>query len=233
MTAGGETPDMEYQLNFTPIWEHRDLILQGLATTVALSISALVIAGLIGLVIGSVGTARSRSWRALAALYVEVMRNIPLLVHMYFWYMALAFLQLPAFVCAMLGLALYSGAYVAEVVRSGIGSIPNGQMHAGLALGLRYFQALRFVIYPQALRIIAPSLASLLSQLIKDSSLASVLAVAELAYQAGAIEGQTFRTFEVYITLSLIYLVLVTIVTQTITWLAGESESAAARLSDA
>jgi len=141
---------MEYQLNFTPIWEHRDLILQGLATTVALSISALVIAGLIGLVIGSVGTARSRSWRALAALYVEVMRNIPLLVHMYFWYMALAFLQLPAFVCAMLGLALYSGAYVGEVVRSGIGSIPNGQMHAGLALGLRYFQTLRFVIYPQA-----------------------------------------------------------------------------------
>jgi His/Glu/Gln/Arg/opine family amino acid ABC transporter permease subunit len=224
---------MEYQFNFTPIWERRDLILEGLAITLALSVSALGIAGLIGIVVGTLGAARSRAARGASALYVEVMRNVPLLVHMYFWYLALAFVQLPAFVCAMLGLSLYSAAYVAEVVRSGIGSIPSGQTQAGLALGLTPFQNLRFVIYPQALRIIAPSLASLLSQLIKDSSLASVLAVADLAYQAGAIEGQTFRTFEVYITIALIYLVLVTASSQAIVWLAGETESAAAQLSDA
>jgi len=224
---------MHYSFDWRPIWDNCWLIADGLVTTVELSFAALILALLLGTLIGTLGASRARALSFVAACYVEPLRNVPLLIHMYFWYMALAFLQLPAFVCAMLGLALYSGAYVAEVVRSGIGSIPNGQMQAGLALGLRYFQTLRFVIYPQALRIIAPSLASLLSQLIKDSSLASVLAVAELAYQAGAIEGQTFRTFEVYITLSLIYLVLVTIVTQTITWLAGESESAAAQLSDA
>jgi His/Glu/Gln/Arg/opine family amino acid ABC transporter permease subunit len=224
---------VEYQLNFAPIWENRALIVEGLATTIALSLAALAIAGLIGGVIGTMGAAPSRAIRAAAAVYVETMRNVPLLVHMYFWYMALAFLRLPPFVCAVLGLSLYSGAYVAEVVRSGIGSIPRGQALAGLALGLTGLQTLRFVVYPQVLRIIAPSLASLLSQLIKDSSLASVLAVADLTYEAGAIEGQTFRTFEVYITISLIYLLLVTVLSQAIAAFAGTSEQASAQWSDA
>src|SRR3546814_6373698 len=108
----------------------------------------------------------------------------------------------------MLALAIYSGAYVTEVVRSGINSVARGQYQAALASGLRPSQALRLVIYPQALRVISPSLAGLCSQLIKDSSLASVIAVAELTYQAGAIEGHTFRTFEAYITITLLYLVL-------------------------
>jgi len=222
---------MDYQFNFAPIWERRDLIVEGLAMTIALSVAALVLAMVVGFVIGTLGAARSRASRVASAAYVEVMRNVPLLVHMYVWYMALAFLKLPAFACAMLGLALYSAAYVAEVVRAGLGGIPRGQSFAGLALGLTPLQTLRFVIYPQALRVIAPSLASLLSQLIKDSSLASVLAVAELAYQAGAIEGQTFRTFEVYITISLLYLILVTALTQAIAWFAGDQ--AEARLADA
>lgn len=222
---------MDYQFNFWPVWERRDLILEGLATTIALTLAALVLAMIIGFVVGTFGAARSRASRVASAAYVEVMRNVPLLVHMYVWYMALAVLKLPAFACAMLGLALYSAAYVAEVVRAGLGGIPRGQSFAGLALGLTPLQTLRFIIYPQALRVIAPSLASLLSQLIKDSSLASVLAVAELAYQAGAIEGQTFRTFEVYITISVLYLILVTALTQGIAWFAGDQVEA--RLADA
>ncbi len=78
---------------------------------------------------------------------------------MYIWYMALAFLKLPAFTCAVLGLSLYSGAYVAEVVRAGIGAVRRGQMQAALATGFTRFQAMRLVVYPQALRMIAPSLA--------------------------------------------------------------------------
>jgi ABC-type amino acid transport system permease subunit len=133
---------------------------------------------------------------------------------MYFWYMALSFLRLPPFLCAVLGLTFYSSAYVAEVVRAGIGGIPKGQAQAAEASGLRPWQVRLLVIYPQALRNIAPSLASLSSQLIKDSSLASVIAVAELTYQAGSIEGQTFRTFEIYITVALLYLLLVTVVSR-------------------
>jgi His/Glu/Gln/Arg/opine family amino acid ABC transporter permease subunit len=222
---------MDYKLDWAPIWDNRGLIAEGFATTIALSIAALVFAVALGIVVGTAGAARPRALRTAAACYVETMRNIPLLIHMYIWYMALAFLKLPAFACAVLGLSIYSAAYVAEIVRAGIGSVPAGQFQAGLAGGLTGFQTMRFVVYPQALRIVAPSLASLMSQLIKDSSLASVIAVADLTYQAGAIEGQTFRTFEVYITISLLYLLLVTLVSRLVMAWAGED--ATARLSDA
>jgi len=225
---------MNYHFDWTPIWAARGLIAEGLAMTVALSAAALVFSTVIGLIVGGAAAAGSRAARALALAFTETMRNIPLLIHMYIWYMALAFLRLPAFSCAVLGLSLYSGAYVAEVVRAGIGAVGRGQMQAALATGLTRFQAMRYIVYPQALRIIAPSLASLFSQLIKDSSLASVIAVAELTYQAGAIEGQTFRTFEVYITISLIYLVLVTAASQLVLLIPGaRNEAAAGRFADA
>jgi His/Glu/Gln/Arg/opine family amino acid ABC transporter permease subunit len=190
------------------------LIFDGLLITIALSSLALVLSLLLGLAVGTLGASRSWTARGTAGLFVECMRNVPLLIHMYVWYMALAFLRLPPFACAVLGLTLYSSAYVAEVVRAGLGSVPRGQAQAAAASGLRPAQALLLVVYPQALRIVAPSLASLASQLIKDSSLASVIAVAELSYQAGAIDGQTFRTFEVYITIALLYLLLVLVVSR-------------------
>ena len=225
---------MNYRFDFGPIWQARDLIASGFAMTVALSALALLLSLVIGLLVGTAGAARSAKLRFAAAVYVECMRNIPLLVHMYIWYMALAFLRLPAFTCAVLGLSLYSGAYVAEVVRAALGSVPRGQTLAALAGGLTPAQTLRYVVYPQALRIVAPSLASLFSQLIKDSSLASVIAVAELTYQAGAIEGQTFRTFEVYITISILYLILVTAASQLVLLIPGARDDAIMRrLSDA
>ena len=225
---------MNYRFDWTPIWEQRDLILSGLWMTIAVSLVSLAISIVIGFVVGTGGASASRSARLGAALFVDTMRNIPLLIHMYIWYMALAFLKLPAFACAVLGLSLYSGAYVAEVVRSGIGAVRRGQMQAALATGLTRIQAFRFIIHPQALRIIAPSLASLFSQLIKDSSLASVIAVAELTYEAGAIEGQTFRTFEVYITISVLYLILVTVASQLVMLVPGaRNDASSARFADA
>jgi His/Glu/Gln/Arg/opine family amino acid ABC transporter permease subunit len=225
---------MNYHFDWTPIWAARGLIVEGLLMTIAVSAVSLAFSTVIGLVVGGAATAGSRAVRGLALLFTETMRNIPLLIHMYIWYMALAFLRLPAFSCAVLGLSLYSGAYVAEVVRAGIGAVGRGQMQSALATGLTRFQAMRYIVYPQALRMIAPSLASLFSQLIKDSSLASVIAVGELTYQAGAIDGQTFRTFEVYITISLIYLVLVTAASQLVLLIPGSrSEAAAGRFADA
>jgi His/Glu/Gln/Arg/opine family amino acid ABC transporter permease subunit len=208
---------MPYRFDFAPIWANRDLILEGLLTTIALSALGLCLALIVGVIVGTAGASRRRALRAAAAAYVEVMRNIPLLIHMYVWYVGLAFLRLPPFWCAAAALTLYSGAYVAETVRAGLNAVPRGQALAALATGLTPMQALRHVVYPQALRIITPSLASLASQLIKDSSLASVITVAELTYQASAIEGQTFRTFEIYITISALYLALVTLVTWSLT----------------
>jgi His/Glu/Gln/Arg/opine family amino acid ABC transporter permease subunit len=224
---------MSYKLDWAPIWNNRDLIVDGFITTVELSAAGLLLALAIGVVVGTAGAARARALRATAAGYVELMRNIPLLVHMYFWYMGLAFLRLPPFACAVAALALYSGAYVAEIVRSGIGAVPQGQRLAALATGLTPMQAFLLVIYPQALRIIMPSLASIISQLIKDSSLASVITVAELTYEATAIEGQTFRTFEVYIVISLLYLLLVSIVTYGLLLVPGAREETAQSSLDA
>jgi ABC-type amino acid transport system permease subunit len=111
---------------------------------------------------------------------------------------------------------MHSGAYIAEIVRSGIQSVPSGQNEAALSSGLTTTQSMVFVIYPQALRMVIPSLAGMFSQLIKDSSLASVIAVSELTYQAGKIEGETFRSFEAYIGISVMYLIFISIVTKSL-----------------
>jgi His/Glu/Gln/Arg/opine family amino acid ABC transporter permease subunit len=224
---------MQYRFDFAPIWANRDLILDGLLTTIGLSVLGLVLALVVGVIVGTAGAAQRGALRVTAATYVEVMRNIPLLVHMYVWYVGLAFLKLPPFWCAVAALTLYSGAYVAETIRAGMNAVPRGQGLAALATGLTRVQALRLVLYPQALRIVTPSLASLASQLIKDSSLASVITVAELTYEASAIEGQTFRTFEVYITISLLYLALVTVVTWGLMLIPGAREQTVQGFGDA
>ncbi len=213
---------MQYAFDWTPIWAHRDQVIEGLLTTIALSATGLLGALLIGVPVGTAGAARSAWLRALALAYVEGVRNVPLLLHIYFWFLGLSALDLPAFICAALGLSIYSAAYAAEIVRAGLLSVPSGQRDAARALGLGRWRTLRWVVYPQAFRTIAPSLASLFSQLIKDSSLASVIAVGELAYQAGAIEADTFRTVEVYATVAVLYLALVTIVSQVVLYLPRE-----------
>jgi His/Glu/Gln/Arg/opine family amino acid ABC transporter permease subunit len=224
---------MPYHFDWAPIWANRDLIVDGFRMTIALSALALCLALVVGVIVGTAGASQRPALRGYAAVYVELMRNVPLLVHMYFWYIGLAFLALPPFVCAVAALTLYSGAYVAETVRAGLGAVARGQRLAALATGLTPRQALLYVVYPQALRIITPSLASVFSQLIKDSSLASVITVAELTYEASAIEGQTFRTFEVYITISLLYLALVTLVTWGLLLVPGTREQPAHGFGDA
>jgi His/Glu/Gln/Arg/opine family amino acid ABC transporter permease subunit len=218
---------MPYHFDWAPIWANRDLIVDGFLMTIALSALALCLALAVGVIVGTAGASQRPMLRGYAAAYVELMRNVPLRVH------GLSFLRLPPFVCAVAALTLYSGAYVAETVRAGLGAVARGQRLAALATGLTPRQALFYVIYPQALRIITPSLASVFSQLIKDSSLASVITVAELTYQASAIEGQTFRTFEIYITISLLYLALVTLVTWGLLLVPGAREQPMQGFSDA
>lgn len=205
---------MEYSFEWGVLWRYREQLLSGFGLTLALSMLGLAGAVAVGLIAGAAGASARRAPRTVAAGYVELARNVPLLVHMYFWYLGLTALRLPAFWCGVLALTLYSGSYVAEIVRSGIQSVPAGQQAAAHASGLSPRQTLVHVIYPQALRIVAPSLAGLFSQLIKDSSLASVISVGELTFVAGAIEGDTFRTFEAYIGITVLYLILVTAVSQ-------------------
>lgn len=214
---------MDYAFDWEPIWFHREQVWQGLLLTIALSAASLLGATLIGINVGTAGASRTRPLRIAAVLYVESVRNVPLLLHIYLWYLGLSSLDLPAFLCACLGLSIYSGAYTAEIVRAGLLSVPPGQWEAAASLGLRRAVIFRRIVFPQAFRVIAPSLAGLFSQLIKDSSLASVVAVGELAYQAGAIEADTFRTFEVYITITVLYLILVTALSHAVMLLLGAS----------
>jgi His/Glu/Gln/Arg/opine family amino acid ABC transporter permease subunit len=205
---------MHYRFDWGVLWEYRGGLLHGFLVTLGLSLLGLAGAVCVGVLVGT-GSLGERRWvRSLSAGYVEICRNVPLLIHMYFWYLGLAALRIPGFWCAVLALTFYSGAFVAEVVRAGIQSVPHGQRAAGLASGLTPAQTMRYIVYPQALRIISPSLAGIFSQLIKDSSLASVISVAELTFQAGAIEGITFRTFEAYIGISLFYLLIVSTISQ-------------------
>jgi len=228
---------VNYSFDWSALWLHRDLIISGFVTTVELASISLVLATVLGVVIGTCGAVGSRGLRVLAVAWVELIRSVPLLIHMYIWYMALAVLKLPAFACAVLALSIYSSAYVTEIVRAGIENLPAGQAKAALASGLTQFQTLRLVIYPQVVRRILPSLASVFSQLIKDSSLASVIAVADITYEAGALDGMTFRTFEVYAMTLVLYLVLVSIVNRLLGALLGSamrsSRASPRELSDA
>ena len=207
---------MNYDFDWLVLWRYRAGLWQGLVLTVQLSLVALMAAVAAGSLMGTLATSRRWWLRISAHSYVEVCRNIPLLVHILFWYAGLAALRIPSFWCAVLGLAIHSSAYIAEIVRSGIESVPVGQTEAGLSTGLNTRQVLFRIIYPQAFRMVLPSLAGMFSQLIKDSSLASVVAVAELTFQAGSIEGHTFRSFEAYIGISVLYLVFIALVTQTL-----------------
>lgn len=205
---------MSYSFDWSVLWRYREQLLSGFALTLALSIVSLIGAVGVGVLAGAAVESERRSIRGIAAGYVEIARNVPLLVHLYVWYLGLTALKLPAFWCGVLGLSLYSGSYVAEIVRAGLQGVPAGQRAVGIASGLTRSQILRHIVYPQALRIVAPSLAGLFSQLIKDSSLASVISVAELTFVAGAIEGDTFRTFEAYIGITVLYLIVVTAISQ-------------------
>ena len=160
---------MSYHFDWQPIWERRDILISGFALTVTVSAAALILAVILGTLLGTLATAPLRPLRLCAGFVVECTRNVPLLIHMYFWYIGLAFLRLPPFLCAVFGLAIYSAAYVAEIVRGGIEAVARGQSQAALATGLTRGQTLRLIVYPQTLRIVAPSLAGLFSQLIKDS----------------------------------------------------------------
>lgn len=221
---------MDYRFDWSVLWRYREALFDGLLLTLALSAVGLAGALAVGILAGTAGVSRRAAVRRAAASFVEIGRNIPLLIHMYVWYLGLSFLKLPSFWCAILALTVYCGAFVAEIVRSGIQSVPAGQEQAGLASGLSPAQTFRHVVYPQAMRIVAPSLAGIFSQLIKDSSLASVISVAELTFRAGAIEGETFRTFEAYIGITVLYLVIVTAVTRLTIVAFGRSEHLEQRL---
>ncbi len=190
--------------------ESWDLLLrEGLLTTARLSLLSIAISLALGTLVGVLRVAPLAAARVLGAGYVEFFRNIPLLICFAFIYYGLpkAGVTLPTFWAGVAGLSVYSAAFVAEVVRSGLESIHAGQLEAARALGLSYLQMLRLVLLPQVFRMVVPPLGTVFIALVKNSSVASAIVVGEIMYQAEVVAGRYFYP-DVFLIAGLIYLVI-------------------------
>ncbi|GGD99171.1 ABC transporter permease [Aureimonas endophytica] len=198
---------MGYTLNFAAVWRNFDHLLWGLGLSLVLAVFAIGIGCLIGLVLAFGRIGRSRVLRALSGLYVTVFRNLPLLVLVLFSFFALPQmgLRLTKTNSFVLALALYSGAYLAEVFRGGLLGVPKGMREAGLAIGLTEGQIRRRIVLPIMIRAVLPALGSTFIGLFKDTSLAAAIAVPELTFEARKINVETFRVIETWIVASGLY----------------------------
>lgn len=192
----------------------------GLWTTIWLSFGAGLLGLILGLVTGLCRVSKNPTLRGLAVIYVELIRGTPLLVQIFIFYFFIGtVLDLDRIVAGIGALALFAGAYVAEIVRAGIQSIPKGQMEAARSLGMNLPQAMRYVILPQAFKRTLPPLAGQFISLIKDSSLVSVIAITDLTKSGREVITSTFATFEIWFTVAALYLVLTSTLSQVIQWM--------------
>ena len=215
-----------------------NLLLQGLFTTIRLSIWGTVLATIIGTIMGLSRVSRSLFNRLMGRTYVELIRNIPPLVLIFIFYffvgdqimtylgvddfiksstegtralISILFAPPPlfsAFLSALVTLALFEGAYIAEIVRAGIQSIEKGQWEASFALGLSRWQQMRHIILPQATQRILPPMAGQFISTVKDSAIVSVISIQELTFQGMELMSATYLTFEIWITITALYLLL-------------------------
>jgi polar amino acid transport system permease protein len=182
----------------------------GAATTIWLSIAAMALGLLLGTLGATARISRHRAMRLVPTVYVETIRNTPLLVQIYIIYFGLPAvgIRLSPPVAAVLALGIYTGAYATEILRSGIQSIPRGQLEAARALGLSRWRTLRNVEAAQALAAVYPALMSQFVLLMLATSLVSAISVTDLTATANDIQGLTFRSFEAYLVVAAIYLAL-------------------------
>jgi glutamate/aspartate transport system permease protein len=230
---------MKYNWNWGIFWQlspdgrgtYLDTLIAGLGWTLATALSAWIIALAIGIVVGVVRTTPLRTFQRLGDAYVELFRNIPLLVQMFLWFFVVPELlpatvgtwlkQLPnsAFYTAVVCLGFYTSARVAEQVRAGIQALPRGQRMAGTAVGLTLPQTYRHVLLPLALRIVMPPLTSEFLSIIKNSAVALTIGLVELTASARSIQEFSFQVFEAFTAATLIYLLLNLVVVTGMRWL--------------
>ncbi|WP_019553800.1 amino acid ABC transporter permease [Propionispira raffinosivorans] len=183
---------------------------EGFGMTILVSVLALVLALVLGILFGMMGTAQTKPLRYLNRIYVEFIQNTPLVIQIFFLYNGLPYLgvMLPVFWVGMLGIGVYHGAYVAEVVRAGILSTPKGQFEAAYAQGFSYWGAMRYVILPQAKRMAYPPLTNLAVNLIKNTSVMAMVAGGELMYHADSWASSNLYYGPAYVITGLLYIAL-------------------------
>ncbi len=216
---------MNYQFDWDLVLtgKHGQWIIDGVITTLQISAISIVLTLLLGTVIAVMRMSKFKPFEWFSFAFVEFFRNTPLLIQIFFWYFG-SYAILPEvvnewlydhdfeFAAGVISLTVYTAAFVAEEIRAGIFSIPKNQLEASRATGLSFLQAYRYVILPQAFRIIIPPLISQSLNLIKNSSLVMTIGVMDLTYMARQIESYTFHGFEAFTVATVIYLCISLIV---------------------
>ncbi len=213
---------MSYSWDFHSVWQYRDLFLWGLWLSVLYTIGSIFFGVLIGFLTCA---ARLSNWRVLnvvARVYQEIFRCTPLLVQLLWFYYAFPLLigaSIDNHVAGMLALSLYVGAFYAEIFRGGIVSIDRGQHEAAAAIGMSPWQSMKRIILPQALKRVLPSFINQSVIQFKNTSLVSVISVADLAYMAAVVNGQTYRPLESYTVMAALYILMLLPLTQAADWI--------------
>lgn len=200
---------MPYHLNFGFVWQHFDRLLSGLALSLWMAALAIAMGVVIGLALAVAHVGGGRGTRAAISAYVEIFRNVPLLLLVYFVFYGIPTeldIRYGATASFVATLAIYAGAYLVEVFRAGLAAVPQGLIDAAKAIGLTPWQRLLHVRLPTMLRICLPALGNTFVSLFKDTSVAAVIAVPELTFGAQWIQLNSFRVVEVFTVITLMYL---------------------------
>jgi len=198
---------------------YHEWLVSGVIVTLKLSAISIALSFIIGLLVAVMRMSQNKLVRWFSHAYLEFFRNTPLLVQIFFWYFG-SYRILPMevndwlnevgfeFAAAVIALSIYTSAFIAEDIRSGVLSIPREQMEAARSAGFSYLQSMRYVILPQAVRITIPPLINQFLNLAKNSSLAMTIGVMELTYQARQVESYTFKGFEAFTAATVVYVVI-------------------------
>ena len=208
--------DMNLVVNSFP------LLLIGAGVTIQITVLSTAIGFVIGLIVGVARISNLRLLRMLAEVYVEFFRGTPLLVQIFLFYFALPVItgqRIDPFIAAISACGINSGAYVAEIFRAGIQSIDDGQMEAGRSLGMTWLQTMRYIIVPQAFKRVIPPLGNEFIAMLKDSSLVSVIGFEELTRRGQLIIAKTYGSFEIWMSVAVIYLVMTLTISRFVAYL--------------
>lgn len=212
---------LDYHWNWAAVWRYRTPLINGWGVTLGISFAALLLSTVIGAGFAWAQRSRFQLVQAFSQLYVTLIRGTPLLVQILIFYyvIANAFHLQNRTIAGILTLSLFSGAYLTEIIRSGIESVGQSQRESALAIGLTRAQTYRYIILPQALRQMLPPLAGQFASLVKDSSLLSILSIGEFTFKAQEINAATFSTLESYLPLAAGYLLLTLPIAAAARWL--------------
>lgn len=195
---------------FELLSNYGDILLEGFLNTLIASVVALFFSTIIGTFFGVFKVAQNRMLNTLAAIYIQLFLNLPLLVIVLFFYIAFPMYVtgIDGFTAGIIGLTLYTSAFIAETVRAGIQSVPAGQMEAGLSTGFTYWESMRYIVLPQAIKIVIPPLGNQFINLVKNSSILAMVAGLDLMYYGDLIASETFNVFDTYILVAFLYLII-------------------------